>query len=608
MTALDFIRYANDVVYLLLFVFVAAQAARRRTAVAIDTAIFFGALVLAVSEGLLAQLFGFRDQRILSAAASIAILALPFLLLRLVDDFMGVPRVVMVVAGVGLLVSALAVILIAPLPLEVTLAVVAYFAFFTLYAAVAFARAARTARGVNRRRLQSISLGSLVLGTLILVAGGAVAFPAYADPLNILVQVLALIWGLSYAAGFAPPRWLRRLWQEPELRGFLADAARLPRLGSTADVVQGLEVAASETLGTPVQIAIADAAGTMYFRQTRSAEPFPVAAGSTLPARRAFDEQRTLFYADLARDDPANIETYRGRAVRSAILAPVTAGERRLGVLMATAARAPLFAEDDVALAKLIADQAAVILESRALIDEASEMRARERATRLKEDFLSAAAHDLKTPLTTLVAQTAYLEHRARREPAGSPDPEALGRITREARRLRDLVEELLDASRLEAGTFTVRRETADLVALAGDVAARPRPGRHHVRVDADGPLVGSFDGVRITQLLENLVDNAAKYSDPAHDIEIRLRRASSDARIDVLDSGIGIPPEDLPHVFERFHRGGNVDDRRHAGMGLGLYISRAIVEQHGGTIAVESQPGAGTIVRVSLPLVSGTA
>ena len=235
-------------------------------------------------------------------------------------------------------------------------------------------------------------------------------------------------------------------------------------------------------------------------------------------------------------------------------------------------------------------------------------MRARERATRLKEDFLSAAAHDLKTPLTTLVAQTAYLEHRARREPAGSPDPEALGRITREARRLRDLVEELLDASRLEAGTFTVRRETADLVALAGDVAARPRPGRHHVRVDADGPLVGSFDGVRITQLLENLVDNAAKYSDPAHDIEIRLRRASSDARIDVLDSGIGIPPEDLPHVFERFHRGGNVDDRRHAGMGLGLYISRAIVEQHGGTIAVESQPGAGTIVRVTLPLVSGTA
>src|SRR4051812_17378110 len=367
---------------------------------------------------------------------------------------MGVPRPVMLAAFVGLVVTIVAASVFTPLPLSVALALVAYFVVFTIYAAVAFARAASAAAGVNRRRLQCISAGSVLAGLLFLVAGAQTAFPTNADVLGALVQVLALGWGIAYYLGFAPPRALRRLWQEPELRAFLSVAARLPRIPHTDEMIRQLEASTGAAIGAQVQIALADADDTMWFRQARSAEPFPVRAGSTLPARRAFDEQRAIFMEDLIRQDPSNTATYRGRMVSSAIVAPISAGERHLGVLMAVAPRAPLFAEDDVALAGLLADHAAVVLESRALIDEATAVRAHEQAARLKEDFLSAAAHDLKTPLTTLVAQTQFLEHRARRDPSAPIDLEGLARLSREARRLSTLVEELLDASRMEQGTF----------------------------------------------------------------------------------------------------------------------------------------------------------
>lgn len=606
MTAVDFIRYSTDVVLFLIFAFVAARAVRRPTRTAVDTALFFGALVFTVGIGLGQQIVG-QPLPFGAALSGSAAMALPLLLLRLVDDFTNVPRSFMAFAVAGFGLSVIALFVFAPLPSLGTLALVVYFAVVTVYCAVAFARASGRAQGVNRRRLQAISFGSYVLGLLIVLAGVSAVVsavvPSFAVAISAVVQLLALVWAFAYAAGFAPPVALRRLWREPELRAFLARAARLPRLPSTEEIVHELEMGASAAIGSNAQIALADVSGTMYFRQANSPEPFPVRQDSTLPARRAFDQQRTVFLADLMREDPANADVYRGRGVNSVIIAPITAGERRLGVLMAYASRAPLFAEDDATLAELLADQAAVILESRALIDESTRVRALEQATLLKEDFLSAAAHDLKTPLTTLVAQTQYLQHRARRDPHSPVDLEALERITREAKRMGTLVEELLDASRLDQGSFKLLREPTDLVAIANAVAARERPTDQQVVVDAAGPIIGSIDAVRVEQLIENLVENATKYSAPDGIVTIRLRRASWVALVEVADNGIGIPVDDLPHVFDRFRRASNVDSRRYAGMGLGLFISKGIVEAHGGTINVESAVGRGTTVRVTLPL-----
>ena len=115
--------------------------------------------------------------------------------------------------------------------------------------------------------------------------------------------------------------------------------------------------------------------------------------------------------------------------------------------------------------------------------------------------------------------------------------------------------------------------------------------------------MVGSYDPRRIGQVLENLVDNAVKYSPDGSEVHIGVTQLDGHALIDVTDRGIGIPPEDLPQIFDRFHRASNVDDRRFAGMGLGLFICKGIVEQHGGRIWVESRMGSGSTFHVDLPV-----
>jgi signal transduction histidine kinase len=268
-----------------------------------------------------------------------------------------------------------------------------------------------------------------------------------------------------------------------------------------------------------------------------------------------------------------------------------------------------VFADDDLVLVQLLADQAAVILESRALIDEAARVRAREEATRLRDDFLSSAAHELKTPLTTLLAQAQLMERRAQRDPAAPPDLAGIQRLVQETRRLNTLVMELLDASRAEQGRLLGPREPVDLAALAAKACKRYSTERSPCRVDAPEPVVGELDRMRVRQLLHNLVENAIQYSPGGGEILVRVWRegGSGDKEpvgcFSVRDHGIGIPAADVPHVFDRFHRARNVDDRQFTGMGLGLFICRAIAREHGGTITVDSAPGEGSTFVVTLPL-----
>jgi signal transduction histidine kinase len=222
----------------------------------------------------------------------------------------------------------------------------------------------------------------------------------------------------------------------------------------------------------------------------------------------------------------------------------------------------------------------------------------------MRDDFLSAAAHDLKTPLTTVVAQAQLLERRAARDPGAPVDLDGVRRITREARRLNDLILKLLDVSRMEeGGAWVGPKEELDLVSLAREVGGRLETPRHRVVVEDGAPVVGRWDRIRMAQLLDNLIGNAIKFSPAGGEVRVQLRREGGRGRLSVIDRGIGIPPGDLPHVFERFHRGANVDDRRFAGMGLGLYIARQIVEENGGEIWATSAPDEGTTIHVRLPL-----
>lgn len=627
MSAITLLQFFAQALFVVIFVVVAFDAVRRPRRATIDIALLFAVVSLAVAEGWLTSALDVTPGRWLSAISGSLLMALPYLLLRLVDDFTRVPRwlargalVAFVLAVVGLFA------LPSPLPGWIALVYVIDFVGLEVYGAVKFLQEAARSSGVTRRRMEAVAAGSFLLGLVILAAGFAIVAPRLDWLWSGVANLSALASGVAYFLGFAPPSILRRAWQEPELRAFLGRAANLPRLPTTRAIVREFEAGAAAALGAPAaSIGRWDESdGMLYFfhqegNATAIPEPDPldqprfvntpdtlaIVPGVTLGGR-SFAEQRAIFSEDAARDDPANAAVYASSGALAVLAAPITAGSRRLGVLTVYAPSAPIFAEDDLQLVQLLADQAAVILESRALIDEAARVQAREEAARLKDDFLSAAAHDLKTPLTTLVAQAQLLERRAQRQPAAPADAEGIQRIVRESQRLRDLVLELLDASRAEQGRLVGLVEPVDIVDLAREICGRHSSERHRCLVDADGPVVGEYDPLRISQMVENLVENAVKYSPAGGEVRVKVSREGETGRLSVSDQGIGIPPADLPFIFGRFHRGTNVDDRRFSGMGLGLFICRGIAEEHGGRIWVESPAGRGTTFHVEMPLAAG--
>ena len=627
MSADDVSQFLTNALYVLIFVVVAARALRRPLRASVDSALFFGVIALIIAISWINQALDIEPGRWQAALTGAVLMALPYLFLRLVYDFSDVSALVMRVAEAGLGFSIVSLLVFSPLPAGLVLALVIYFAVFSVYGAAAFMRESRRSSGVTRRRMQAVAVGSVMLGAVLLVAGFQALWPGQADLWRLISRALALASGIAYFLGFATPGWLRRTWQEPELRAFLGRAARLPRLPDTASIVRELERGAAASLGAPyAAIGLWDGEAQVLRFGYRAPlgrggrRPVPDVTGSTthseegdlfdvrpgeMIAGRVFAAQEAIFSANAMRDDPANADAYRAAGAAAVLAAPITAGDRRLGALVVYAPRAPIFAEDDLVLVQLLADQAAVILESRALIDEAARVQAREEATRLKDDFLSAAAHDLKTPLTALIAQAQLLERRALRRPDAPPDLEGIQRIVRASKRLQRLVLELLDASRVEEGRLVGARETVDLVELAGDACARNLSGQHGCTVEAEGPVVGEYDPVRIAQLLENLIENAVKYSPEGGEVRVRVWREGDTAHLTVTDQGIGIPPGDLPHIFDRFHRGANVNDRTFAGMGLGLFICRGIAEQHGGRIWASSAAGRGSTFHVALPLVA---
>jgi signal transduction histidine kinase len=231
-------------------------------------------------------------------------------------------------------------------------------------------------------------------------------------------------------------------------------------------------------------------------------------------------------------------------------------------------------------------------------------------AVRIRDQFLASAAHDLRGPLTAIHGYAALARRRIETGDVERAPP-ALSSIQAGVKRLSETLDELLDLARLDAGQrLALRRAPTDLVALVRRVATEQEIAveRSSVEVHSGATeLNGWWDAARLERTLANLVGNAVKYSKPGRAVVRVAVRREQDARgewavVDVQDQGIGIPASDLPHIFDRFHRATNVDNRL-PGTGLGLAGAREVVEQHGGEIRVQSQEGQGSTFTLRLPL-----
>jgi signal transduction histidine kinase len=224
-----------------------------------------------------------------------------------------------------------------------------------------------------------------------------------------------------------------------------------------------------------------------------------------------------------------------------------------------------------------------------------------EEAYEAQRRFVSDASHELRAPLTAIQANLELLE----RYPGMPPEErqEAVGEASREAHRLARLVGDLLALARADDGLALRREEVAlDAVAREAFDEARHLARGHRLALERVEPATVVGDRDRLKQLLLVLLDNAVKYTPPEGEVRLAVRRDGATAEVVVADTGIGIGPEDLPRVFERFYRADPARGRDTGGTGLGLPIARWIAEQHGGEVRLESAPGRGTRATVRLP------
>jgi len=602
-SGVDQLQFLSWVLYLAIFVLVLVRTIHRPTPAHINTTLFFGALAVVVVEAGAVKLGLSVPTWVSGDLVAAAVLSLGYLLMRLVADFSEVPSWLMRAVELGGLLSFVAFLALpTPLPPFAVILIVAYLGAVIAYDAWSFVREAHRTRGVTRRRMQAaaIASGSVVLS--LLCAGiGSTARPDLGQLWDELSAILGLASALGYFIAFAPPTWLRRAWQEPEVRAFLASAVNLASSADESEIVHQLEQATADAFGAPAALLAlwdVDRRG-LYV----DGSPLPAALADASEHQHA-----TLTRVDFVPSDREQATVFGRLNIRAALSAPISASGRRIGVLLVLSPRSPVFANSDLELIQLLADQAGVILESKALMDQSAQVRAREEAARLKEDFLSSAAHDLKTPLTGIVTQAQVMQRRAQRDPSAPADRVGLDRLLDQSHRLKDLVLELLDASRLEQGSLVGEREQVDLNEMIENLMLHERERWKRVKLSADGAVLASVDPPRFEQVITNLVENALKYSPPEAAVQLNAWCEDGQARLSVHDEGIGIPVEDQPLVFERFHRARNVDDRRFAGMGLGLYIARGIVEQHGGRIWVKSAAGQGSTFYVALPSTADAA
>jgi PAS domain S-box-containing protein len=321
---------------------------------------------------------------------------------------------------------------------------------------------------------------------------------------------------------------------------------------------------------------------------------------------RVWQTGRAVWVADIAdspdlrtRHEQAAVQAWLRRGIRTALAVPVRDGGTLLGVLTCYAGAHEVHEELLTVLLDGVAAQIGVYVALRRAEQLARQL------TRAQDDFIALVGHEMRTPLTSIVANVTMLD-----EDAGTLDADhrlMLRSVARNAATLRATLDKLLDLAGLDSGYLSLTPGSVDLAAVVTQAVATARHAAAEIGVllhtDLPPRLRVGGDAGRLRQVVDDLLCNAVRYSPLGGQVHIELRADQDMAELLVVDCGIGTPAEERDRVFDRFFRGSNVRHQGTAGSGLGLSLARAIVRLHGGMIQLTANEPIGTVVRVRLPL-----
>jgi signal transduction histidine kinase len=411
-----------------------------------------------------------------------------------------------------------------------------------------------------------------------------------------------------------------------------AEAERLrDRLGRRADVLEAANrcaraLSSSLELNEAFEAFIREVRGLMPFdriaivlSENGVAQVMAVAgegaedvlpAGSGEPVRGSLLEEvlrtnQTVYRRDMSGADYPEEDEFLALGLHCRLAAPLLQGARSIGMVSLVRHETDAFSDEEIELAGLLGRLVASAVQNiRAYEAERRTVEELRRLSALRADFVSLVSHELRTPMAAVIGAARTLQQRWR-ELSPEHRESFLELIAGETNRLADLIGDVLDTSRIEAGTFSFRFSEVDVTRLVNDAVATAQVGQDEVQLRAEvrAPLPEiRGDAERLRQVLTNLIDNAIKYSPAGGEVDVRVYQEDGRVRIDVRDRGPGIAKEDQKLIFEKFGRvtGGGAT---RPGTGLGLFIARSIAEAHGGGLEVQSAPEQGSTFTLELPL-----